>query len=115
MELEKLLLHDCALPPTGDNRMGIYQKDGMIYFAPALERDSKINNVRHWEQVFCVYVTNPHRSSEIWQYMYVINTAASTYHWNNMAKYDYTFRQLMSTYPKHSWAKTYMYKAGIWL
>ena len=37
----------------------------------------------------------------------MINTAASAYIWENVAKYDYTFRQLMSTYPQRSWAKIY--------
>ena len=39
--------------------------------------------------------------------MYVINLAASTYTWDNVANYDYTFRQLMEFNPKRSWAITY--------
>ena len=91
----------------GESRMGIFQRNGVTYFAPASERDNKISNVRKWEQAFRVYAViyskaNPHRSSEIWQYMYVINTAASTYHWSNISEYDYTFRHLMAMYPQRS-------------
>ena len=34
--------------------------------------------------------TLPH-VAEIWQYVYVINSAASTDIWDNVASYDYTF------------------------
>ena len=98
---------------ANENRMGIYQRDGLTYFAPTGSSDQKVSNVRKWEQAFHVYAaiyskSNPHRAAEIWQYVYVINTAAATYHWSNVAEYDYTFRQLMSAYPRRSWAKTYV-------
>ena len=65
-----------------------------------------------WEQAFHVYAAiysqaNPSHATEIWQYMHVINIAAGSYSWENVSFYDYTFRQLMSQKPKHSWAKTY--------
>ena len=41
------------------------------------------------------------------QYMHGINVAASSYHWDNVASYDLTFRQLMAFKPHCSWAKTY--------
>ena len=50
---------------------------------------------------------NPERSGEVWQYMHVINVAASSYHWDNVASYDLTFHQLMAFKPHHSWAKLY--------
>ena len=91
---------------TGENHIGLYQRDGLTYFAPA-KNDQKISNIHKWEQA--IYSkANPHRTSEIWQYVYGINTAANSFHWNNVAEYDYTFRQLMSTYPTISWAKTYV-------
>ena len=34
--------------------------------------------------------TLPH-VAEIWQYVYIINSAASTDIWDNVASYDYTF------------------------
>ena len=50
---------------------------------------------------------NPMRTAEIWQYVYTINTAASSYIWENVASYDTTFRHLMAQYPGRSWAKIY--------
>ena len=75
------------------------------------EKD-KITNIRKWEQGFRIYAAifseaNPSRAAEIWQYVHVINTAVSSYHWDNILEYDYTFRQLMAQKPKRSWAKTY--------
>ena len=50
---------------------------------------------------------NPTRSAEIWQYLHIINTAASSYAWENVAYYDFTFRQMMSHNPNGSLAKLY--------
>ena len=47
------------------------------------------------------------RAHEIWQYIHVITTAASTYVWENVLEYDVTFRQLMSQYPNRNWGKIY--------
>ena len=72
----------------------------------------QITGLWKWEQAFRVYAaiyteSNPERSGEIWQYMHGINVAASSYHWDNVASYDLTFRQLMAFKPHCSWAKTY--------
>ena len=88
----------------------------MTFLAPAQERDQKINGIRKWEQAFRVYAvvycaTNPGRSGEIWQYIYTINSAASSYQWDNVAFYDHTFRQMMSERPHRNWAKNY---AQLW-
>ena len=50
---------------------------------------------------------NPSRAAEIWQYIHVINTATSSYIWENVANYNFTFRQLMSAYPQRNWGKIY--------
>ena len=113
VDLEKLLIKERpSAYAFADNCMGIFQHDGLTYFAPASESSGKITNMIHWEQAFRVYAAiyskaNPHRASEILQYIYVINTAVTTYHWNNVVQYDYTFKQLMSMYPCRSWVKTY--------
>ena len=44
---------------------------------------------------------------EIWQYITVINTAASSYTWDNVYNYDIMFRHLMAFNPQRSWAVTY--------
>ena len=86
-------------------------KNGSTYWGPP-ERESRISNVRRWEQAFRVYAAiycnaNPDRSAEIWQYVYVINTATVSCVWENVYFYDFTFRQLMAEKPNRSWAKTY--------
>ena len=39
--------------------------------------------------------------------MSIINTATSTFVWENVANYDFTFRHLIAFNPTRSWAKTY--------
>ena len=116
IELEKLLPRPrsagrLAMEDYNTHRVELMMKDGHPYFGtPASE--NKINGVKKWDQAFRIYATiytqaNPHRSSEIWQYIDIIHTAANTYHWDNVAYYDFTFRQLMASKPWRSWAKTY--------
>ena len=38
----------------------------------------------------------------------MIHRAASAYQWDNVAFYDFTFRQLKATKPWQSWSKTYV-------
>ena len=109
VELEKLLPKDKL--DRNDGRMELVNRDGQSYFVP-YNRDAKITNVRRWEQAFRIYAAiysaaNPSRSAEIWQYVYVINSAATTYVWEDVAHYNFVFRQLMAVNPGRSWAKTY--------
>ena len=102
-----------------DNVMELVSKGGATYFAPRSRDSPKINSIRKWEQAFRIYAAvyskaNPSRASEIWEYVYVINTAASAYPWECVAFYDFTFRQLMAAKPMRSWSKTYT-QGGTWL
>ena len=111
VELEKLLPKDNLGKSGEDNRLEWVQRDGGTFLVPA-QRDSKIGGFRRWEQAFRAYATiycgaNPHRAKEIWQYITVINTAASSYVWDNVYNYDITFRHLMAFNPNRSWAVTY--------
>ena len=114
VELEKLVPKDKLggnSRNTEENRLEWVQHDGGTFLVPA-QRDSKIGSFRHWEQAFRAYATiycgaNPHCSKEIWQYITVINTAASSYIWENVYNYDITFRHLMAFNPQCSWADTY--------
>ena len=114
VELEKLLPKDRTQFSQGgakENRLEWVQRDGNTYLVSA-GRDAKISGIRRWEQAFRAYATiycaaNPHRSKEIWQYIAVINTAASAYSWDNVYNYDITFRHLMAFNPNRSWAVTY--------
>ena len=110
VELEKLLQR--KLDPNKDKRLHLVNRDGESFFVPASDREAKIDNVKKWEQAFRVYTTiychaNPLRSAEILQYVDIINRAAQIFSWDNVAKYDYVFRQLMAAKPHRSWAKTY--------
>ena len=111
VDLEKLLPRNKFKQRSFENRFEWITRDGVTHLAP-IERDTKITGIRKWEQAFRVYTAiyskaNPHWVSEIWQYVYVINNAASTFIWDNVAEYDFTFRQLMSSNPTRSWAKMY--------
>ena len=88
------------------------QKDGDTFLAPATDKSNKISGFRCWEQAFRMYATiycgaNPHCSKEIWQYISVINTAASSYTWENFYNYDVVFHHLMAFNPQRSWSITY--------
>ena len=72
----------------------------------------KTNSIKKWDQAFRVFAAiytnaNPARASEIWQYVYVIHTAAASNPWENVYYYDINFRELMASKPWRSWAKTY--------
>ena len=93
-----------------DRDMKLVLKDGQTFCRPVQEL--RINNVRKWEQAFRLYAAvytqaNPGRAGEIWQYIHCINTAALSFPWDNVAYYDFTFRQLMAAKPWRSWSKTY--------
>ena len=105
VDLEKLLPHDPTRSMLHDGRLELVNHDGVTYFMPASDRDTfKINGIRRWEQAFRVYAAiysnaNPQRSAEIWQYVYIINLAVNSFSWDNVACYDYVFRQLMARHP----------------
>ena len=94
------------------NKTELCIQDGHTYFTPYIDRERKITNFRKWENAFRVYATiycqaNQERSPEIWQYVYIINTASSVYSWFNVAEYDFAFRHMMAANPKRNWGKTY--------
>ena len=114
VDLEKLLpkeksangysMHD-------DSRLGIFHQDGETFYAP-LKKDSGITSLKKWDAAFRIYATiytkaNPGRSAEIWQYVHIIHTIASSHSWESVSFYDFTFRRLMAEKPWRSWAKTY--------
>ena len=116
VDLEKLLPRNrpgaVGGAPVDNTRLEWVHRDGQTFLAPVQNKGSNISNVRKWEQAFRIYAAiysgaNPARAKEIWQYVYTINLAASTYTWENVANYDYTFRQLMEYNPQRSWAKIY--------
>ena len=122
VDLDKLLVKDrnSGVYLPSDNSSSTFQEGEKLewvrtengtFLMPA-KKQNKISNFRKWEQAFRIYATiycgkNPHRSQEIWQYISVINTAASSYIWENVYHYDIMFRQLMEFNKNRSWAITY--------
>ena len=115
VDLERLLPKDKRRKGSGngsDNRLEWIHLDGDTFLAPVSDRMNKITGFRHWEQAFRIYSTiycgaNPNRAREIWQYVSVINTVASSFMWDNVYEYDVIFRHLMEFNPTCSWAVTY--------
>ena len=117
IELECLLPKDRFGSRSGNDDLNkqlfqLISQGTSNYLEPPIARTGKINSVRKWDQAFRVYAAiytnaNPQRSSEIWQYVYVIHTAAASNPWDNVYLYDVNFRQLMATKPWRSWGKTY--------
>ena len=79
IKLEKLLVKDRFKQQNSSGQcMELVSRGGKTFIMP-VDSGTKITNVRHWEQAFRIYVAiysqaNPHRSSEIWQYVFVINS-----------------------------------------
>ena len=103
-----------------EQKIDIVTKDGHSYLvAGNREAHGKITSVRQWEQCFRVYASlyseaNPTRASEIWQYVEIINQAAATFVWENVALYDFHFRKHMAKYPARSFAgQKFTIKCGI--
>ena len=86
VDLEKLLPKSRSqVMGTDEQHMQFVNCDGVSFLVPA-DKDNRINGVRRWDQAFRIYAAiyckqNPSRSAEIWQYIYVINYAASVYSW----------------------------------
>ena len=111
VDLDKLLPKD-RKRKVDDNRMEWVHSDGGTFLVPAADRMNKITNFRRWDQAFRIYATiycgaQPRKAREVWQYISVISTAASTFVWENVYDYDITFRHLMAFNPDRSWAVTY--------
>ena len=114
IELDRLLSKDrLSTKGTDDGELlRLIRRDGQSFLSTTKGNDKGISSIRRWEQAFRVYAAvyseaHPERAAEIWQYVHVINTAASSYLWDNVSAYDVTFRQLMAKKPWRSWAKTY--------
>ena len=74
VELDKLLPKDrnAVSYMSEDKKMELVSKNGLTYFAPVQDRNSKITGIRKWVQDFRVYAAiysqaNQSHASEIWQ------------------------------------------------
>ena len=69
-----------------ESKLQWVHRDGSTCLVPVSDKDIRITNVHQWKQAFCVYATiymgaNPQRAKEVWQYVSILNTAASTFIW----------------------------------
>ena len=112
IDLKRLLPKDKSLGRNDDLNKQLYnlitQGTSSFLDAPMPKNAVKINGICKWDQAFRVYAAiythaNPERASEIWQYMYVIHTAAASNPWGNVYYYDVNFRELMASKPWRSW------------
>ena len=113
--LEKLL--NKSLRDVKDDeqfKVDVVTRDGQKYLVAgnAVEKENKIQSVKRWDQAFKVYMmiysqANPTRAVEILAYADIINNAAATFTWENVAMYDFYFRRLMDKHPNRSWARTH--------
>ena len=112
VELDKLLQKPDALNYKKQNALQMVYQDGQQIWVPAVDKSTKIDGIRKWEQAFRIYAAiycqeNPHRSIEILQYIDTINKAAKRFTWDSVAHYDYIVRHLQATKPNRNWGKTY--------
>ena len=112
VDLDKIAPKQRDLRSVDDEkRMELVTHNGQTYFAPVKDK-LKIDNVHKWERAFRVYATiyskyNPHRAFEICQYIQTIQMAAASFAWDNVAYYDYYFRQRMAKKPQRCWGKVF--------
>ena len=116
IELERLLPKDRSLGGRNDDLnkqlFNLITQGTNTYLETPFPKNGKIDSIKKWDQAFRVYAAiythaNPERASEIWQYIYVIHTAAAANPWDNVYFYDVNFRELMASKPWRSWGKTY--------
>ena len=114
IELGKFIELERLVPKTKvtlglDNRLESINKDGYSYLVPASDKEIQaINSYKKWEVAFRVYGNiftraNLSHTTEIYQYMDAIYTAASNYVWENVYMYDFFLhRKLMDKQPLRS-------------
>ena len=114
IKLDKLLpkrRHLSSAAPD-NRRLEWISREGMTFLAPVPDKEARITGIKKWDQAFRIFAAifckaNPQRAAEILQYIYVIHSAAITYQWDNIAQYDFVFRQLMAEKPHRNWGKIY--------
>ena len=112
VELEKLLPRPKGGNLEDGHKTELIFREGKPVIVPHVDKSRAITGIQKWNQAFHIYAAiyfqaNPGRSSEIWQYVHVMNTAAYNHAWSQVAEYDFAFRQMMASNPKCSWARIY--------
>ena len=104
VDFAKLIPKDRVLMTDEPQKMEIVSKDGQMFWIPASD-NYKINSFGRWEQAFWIFSNiyckaHPHQASELLQYNHLIHTAAMTYVWDNVYRYDIDFRLHLAVFPK---------------
>ena len=100
------LLHKDRVEQENDTRLEIRSSQCATFLAPYSDRFlTAINSLFKWQQAFRVFSNiylnaNLKRGSEIVQYNHVICTAAQTYPWEDVYKYDQEFRIHIGNHPE---------------
>ena len=105
VDFSKLMPHDKLGTDEGDQRMEMVNRGGRTYWIPmgSDKEATHISNYGCWEQAFRVFSNiytryHPHKSGELIQYNHTIFTAAQSFAWENVYRYDREFRIHMSRY-----------------
>ena len=108
MDFARLLPCDKIFVDEEQTGLRLVNTGGEIGVAPAIDRNiGTINSYSVWNQAFCVFThvyTNkyPYKATELTQYNHIIRTAATTYRWDNVYKYDQDFHIHISKNPLRS-------------
>ena len=92
-----------------DQRMEIVSRNSMTFLAPISDREAtQINLYFKWEQAFRIYsniltTKLPGKATELLQYNHMIQTASTSYAWENVYSYDREFRQHIGRHLVHPW------------
>ena len=90
-------------------RLEIINKNGVSFLSLVSERESvQITSYSKWEQAFRIYsnvvtLKYAQKGPELLQYNHTIQTAATTYTWENVHSYDHEFRHHIARHPDRSW------------
>ena len=111
VDFAKLLPRD-KVTVEEDHHMELVNCDGQACYMPIADQEAlnnPISSFNKWEQAFRVFTDIytrefPNCSAELIQYNHVIHTAALTYSWDNVCRYDRQFRVHMSNHPTRSWS-----------
>ena len=108
VDLVKLLPRDRVMSSDEPQKIELVTKEGQMFWMPVVD-SNKITGYNRWDQAFRVYSNiyckeYPHRASELLQYNHLIQTASTSYIWENVYHYDIDFHLHLAMFPKRRWS-----------
>ena len=90
VEMDDIVPKKCNSSQQIEGEQFIEYREGHTYWAQKKDSAHKVDGIKKWNLAFRVYATiysqaNPHRASEMIQYVDTINSAAGTWSWENVA------------------------------